>query len=318
MNSDSDRLDGWKAIAEHLNKSLRTVQLWADEKGLPIHKIGGRIVAFKPEITEWLDQQAALPLSDVELKTEESDSALCVPEQPHIGGPESASDVHPTKVLQVKPGWVRVWFLAAAAPLLLGAIAFAVVRLTHEDKGPTAWRIAGRALTVLGADGHEQWHHIFATELADGTYTGPAWSTQSPCVFTDLDRRGAVGTLFYYRPMNINIDPPEILYFNGSGKVKWAYAASRTITDSGSREWTPPYFARFAVITPKAGPRRVVVSSLHYWSYPNQVVVLDANGKVQGEFWHRGHLDHIAVTDLDDDGEPEIILGGVNDAPEYK
>lgn len=41
-------------------------------------------------------------------------------------------------------------------------------------------------------------------------------------------------------------------------------------------------------------------------------------GKVLSEYWHRGHLRQLAVADLDNDGEPEVLLGGVNDAPEYK
>jgi hypothetical protein len=62
-----------------------------------------------------------------------------------------------------------------------------------------------------------------------------------------------------------------------------------------------------------------VVSSNHHWSFPNQVAVLDGKtGKLLSEYWHRGHLLHMTITDIDGDGEPEVLLGGVNDAPEYK
>jgi hypothetical protein len=49
------------------------------------------------------------------------------------------------------------------------------------------------------------------------------------------------------------------------------------------------------------------------------VSVLDAKtGKLLSEYWHRGHLLHMVSADLEGEGEPAILLGGVNDAPEYK
>jgi hypothetical protein len=36
------------------------------------------------------------------------------------------------------------------------------------------------------------------------------------------------------------------------------------------------------------------------------------NGKVVGEYWHPGHLIHLAQADLDGDGRKELLLGGVN------
>ena len=34
----SDRLDSWKAIANHLGREVRTVQLWEKLEGLPVHR----------------------------------------------------------------------------------------------------------------------------------------------------------------------------------------------------------------------------------------------------------------------------------------
>ena len=51
------RLDSWKAIAEFLGRSLRTVQRWHDLNGLPVHHFGGRkgsVFAFEEEIDAWL------------------------------------------------------------------------------------------------------------------------------------------------------------------------------------------------------------------------------------------------------------------------
>ena len=51
------RLDSWKAIAEFLGRSLRTVQRWHELNGLPVHHFGGSkgsVFAFEEEIDAWL------------------------------------------------------------------------------------------------------------------------------------------------------------------------------------------------------------------------------------------------------------------------
>jgi len=51
------RLDSWKAIAEFLGRSLRTVQRWHELNGLPVHHFGGNkgsVFAYEEEIDRWL------------------------------------------------------------------------------------------------------------------------------------------------------------------------------------------------------------------------------------------------------------------------
>lgn len=58
------RLDSWKAIAEFLGRSLRTVQRWHDCNGLPVHHFGGHkgsVFAYQEEIDLWLAGLAEEP-----------------------------------------------------------------------------------------------------------------------------------------------------------------------------------------------------------------------------------------------------------------
>lgn len=58
------RLDSWKAIAEFLGRSLRTVQRWHDCNGLPVHHFGGHkgsVFAYEEEIDRWLAGLAEEP-----------------------------------------------------------------------------------------------------------------------------------------------------------------------------------------------------------------------------------------------------------------
>jgi tetratricopeptide (TPR) repeat protein len=61
--SVSDRLDTWKEVASHLRRSVRTVQRWERDEGLPVHRHHhdkqGSIYAFKPELDEWWTARGA-------------------------------------------------------------------------------------------------------------------------------------------------------------------------------------------------------------------------------------------------------------------
>jgi len=54
----SERLNSWKAIAGYLGREVRTVQRWAKERDLPVHRLPGgarpRVFAFRSEIDAWL------------------------------------------------------------------------------------------------------------------------------------------------------------------------------------------------------------------------------------------------------------------------
>jgi len=59
----SDVLSSWKDVAAHLGKSVRTVQRWETELGLPIHRPDRRqqriILAFPEELKRWMGGKQA-------------------------------------------------------------------------------------------------------------------------------------------------------------------------------------------------------------------------------------------------------------------
>jgi hypothetical protein len=59
-------------------------------------------------------------------------------------------------------------------------------------------------------------------------------------------------------------------------------------------------------------PPRIVVASRHYPQYPSQVALIDASGKTVSEYWHSGHLDYLALADVDGGGRQEIVTLGVS------
>ncbi|MBZ5546468.1 MAG: tetratricopeptide repeat protein [Acidobacteriia bacterium] len=64
-----DLLEGWKAIADHLRKTERTVQRWEKNKGLPVRRLRtdpaeeqGRVYAYKSELDAWWNRHTDLTL----------------------------------------------------------------------------------------------------------------------------------------------------------------------------------------------------------------------------------------------------------------
>lgn len=102
----SDRLDGWKDVAAYLGKSVRTVQRWESEYGLPIHRIpasrGEVIWASRTELDQWRTDPRA-----------PSDGASLSPQiEPELA-------YSPTPVT-ARPRWRR--WLPWASGLLLGSV----------------------------------------------------------------------------------------------------------------------------------------------------------------------------------------------------
>ena len=58
-----DRLDGWKAIANHLGRDIRTVQRWERSEKLPVHRHEhlkqASAYAYRSELDRWLREQSA-------------------------------------------------------------------------------------------------------------------------------------------------------------------------------------------------------------------------------------------------------------------
>src|SRR5215467_1073868 len=90
-------LEGWKAIAEYLRLTERTVQRWEKDRGLPVRRFKGespdeqsRVFAYKAEIDAWWKQNTSLR-QQVESKVSDP-SQSSSEDSDHKGGDQSSSD----------------------------------------------------------------------------------------------------------------------------------------------------------------------------------------------------------------------------------
>jgi TolB-like protein/Tfp pilus assembly protein PilF len=68
VNNENDLLEGWKAIADHLDKTERTVQRWEKTKALPVRRLKAdspeeqsRVFAYKSELDAWWQDRLTRP-----------------------------------------------------------------------------------------------------------------------------------------------------------------------------------------------------------------------------------------------------------------
>src|ERR1700751_2140159 len=107
-----DLLEGWKAIADHLRKTERTVQRWEKSKGLPVRRLktdseeeGSRVYAYISELDTWWAER--VDLERVALEEDKTEAAATV-----------VTPTAPDPLHEEKPGsgrWrlILLWGLAA-------------------------------------------------------------------------------------------------------------------------------------------------------------------------------------------------------------
>jgi hypothetical protein len=293
--NQSAELSGWKEIAGHLRVSIRTAQTLEREQDLPVHRGAGKkgpVFAKPVELDQWRTRVQNRQLGSAE--------PVLLPDA------------------STRRDWLRSVSFGGAI-VAAAAAGYAIPKLNLGGKEiPSGYRIEGATLVVLGKDGGELWRHTLPEQLNEAAYTAGVIGRK--CVFADVDGDGRAETVFSYSPHRLESER-SLVCFSANGRIMWTFVPGKSVIDNLGREFTPPFWpAQFEVLQSRhSAVAQIVVSSNHSWSFPTQVAVLDGKtGKLVSEYWHRGHLLYMAVADLDGDGEVEVLLGGVNDAPEYK
>lgn len=65
------RLDSWKAIAQYLDRDVRSAQRWERDRRLPVHRLpgGGAVFAYEGELDEWLTSGQVEASDGIEART---------------------------------------------------------------------------------------------------------------------------------------------------------------------------------------------------------------------------------------------------------
>jgi len=287
-------LSSWKGIAAYLDCDVRTCHRWEEKYGLPVYRVdeksGARVYAFKDELDDWLKRRSYK--------------------------------------LSARRRIVRrvlVWGLPLLGTLILAFHLVFVIRICPLE--PEDFRIEKDTLVVLDHSGRTLWTYPTGREnlMGEDVYrehfqvkrlSGLPEVLLPFLIIRDIDADGHREVLFVVCTAD-GFRAGELFCFDRKGCRLWTFDAGREL-QFGSNTYSSDY--RINGLETEDldgdGSREIVVLSHHHNDFPSRISVLDARGKVLGDYWNSGRFNDIACEDLDGDGRKEIICGAMNN--EYR
>jgi hypothetical protein len=273
-----NRLESWKEIADFFNVSVRTVQSWEIEKGLPVYRnpgARGRVWAEESELQAWLDAQASAQ------------------------APEPA-----------RPRRRFLLPVVLFATLCLVAL-LAFYALRRPPGMPASVKTEGLSLIAFDDQGSELWRRRLPFE--NFAATPPGTSELVKPTFLDLTGDGKPEVLFPLRGHDQRGQNSILLCFSHDGQPLWQFEpgrAIRTVIESHPRIYL---LRALAPVTLKHGsPPHLALVSTQSPNFISQVALLDSGGRLVREYWHSGHFNSIGARNFDGDDIPELVLAGVS------
>jgi len=211
----------------------------------------------------------------------------------------------------------RALFSGAAVVVTLLALTAGLWWVFGRGGEPVSFTVDGRVLTVFDSQKRLLWSHTFPQSLL--------CAPSHACVlFTDADGDGHTETIFNYDPVIFSDQTvpgggSELWLFDRAGRVKWSRKfGTAFVTTTG--EHYPGQLYSLSLLGRLSKPRvdgGVILAGGHFessWIY--QVEIFTADGRKVGSYLHPGWFFTMAVTDLNNDGVEEVLLGGVNNGYE--
>jgi hypothetical protein len=231
--------------------------------------------------------------------------------KPRGDSEDGAPGDHPPSP-QVHPGSGLRKVILIAALCAFGIVAYISIRVLTVHEEPKFGRLDGSTLTIMNGEGKELWRKAFPEGFGPDWYYAQGLATR--IWFGDLEGKGHTSVLFVYSPAAspMSSHSSTLVCYSDRGEEKWRWAPGRELPELAGSPVTYKTFALGVLKATEKRPPRIVVSSGHDTWWPNQIAVLDSNGRLLSEYWHSGRLDYMVLADLDGDGREEIVATGID------
>ena len=293
------QLSGWKEIAAYLSRSVRTVQRWEKDFGLPVRRFGmskpESVFAFAREIDAWLETTQGINARTGAGAAESARGG---------GGTANAVDSagHRSRESRFPRRWViRIASAAVICTALITALLFLSgnrfpgrrTDLTSPAATPADWRIDLDSLVVSDANGNVLWKRAFARELIPpdpGNLSTPPRGAIGG--ITDFEGDGTREVWFVARPQGASAESAVYL-FEHDGRLRWTYKPDIKVR-FGEDTFGPSWFVDRAFVTPNpsGGPGRALwMSMVDLALFPSAIQRLDPKtGMPLSAYWTNGSI----------------------------
>lgn len=304
-----DLLDGWKAIAEYLGKSVRTAQRWKNEFAMPVRRMGERdgenVFAYRSELDAWRRQRGASGAGAEDGANGDSND----------GGAE------PVVQRRSLPRWVwRAGALCAA----LCAVAVAAFTLLRIPPQPAFWTVDGRDFVVYDAEKTELWRRTLEHPLPWQAYFNGTSSTRvdppsgavppenvrafDAAGLADLEGDGRVEAFVLQGTGRRLVT--ELICLNDTGAVRWTYRPTRVVRFGTDESAAPNVVGVVLRQRPDGSSDLYAPSHTETW-FASVLAKLDpASGKPIAEYWSNGHIAMVKFETIA--GRDYIVVGAPN------
>lgn len=292
----SGDLQGWKEIAGYLGKSVRAVQRWEREMGLPVRRLktpaGQVIFARRDEIEAWRAGQ--------EIPRPPAASAPHQPAAPDAVRPASS------------PGPRRhaPWATAALACAVMAVAAVAFVRPSSSSPAPVRFDLTDDALVATDGQGHQLWRHVFPAALRVIAGDSVRTRLDKQVQVVDLDADGieeVLALVGYDHTKGVRAD--ELYCFSRTGELRWKFAPDHALAFHSER-FGPPWYLTDVVVSRNAGRRDVWVSTIHNTWWPSAVFRLSPAGEPEIRFIQSGAVYALGFWEIG--GVTRLVASGLN------
>ena len=317
----SSRLDSWKAIAEYLGRNVRTAARWAEQRGMPVHRVpGGKrgaVFALTGEIDNWLlkqegDTQQAK--DDVRAVDERSVGA-------HLGAEETSAVEAGNRVQGSRKWMARMWgrsTLRIGFPLLIILLmvgGLLVVRRPASSHAAQFFSISygTDTLQAVNAGGNTLWVHKYPWPISKEYFE--ALKGKPPLVriadfMGDGGNEAAVVVPFRDGPDPMEGFQSELDFFTSAGKLAWTYLPRRAFRFGDHDLRDPWYIYDMFVSSGTKGASLWATACHHTWGNSFVVQLDPRTGQPTLRFVNTGILR--ALSEVHTSGGTYLLAGGFN------
>jgi hypothetical protein len=291
-------LSSWKEIASYLDCNVRTCDRWEKKVGLPVHRFkdsnGARVFAYKDELDKWLVER-------------------------------TENKYTPKKAFFPNIRWHQsYYFFLPFVALVAAFIIYFFLGSPLNTPKPANFKIVNSSLIILNEKGKELWRYDTGIErLFDEkaykehfqfkTKTDNVPPSSKPLlIIKDINYDGHAEVLFGTQTQD-QYGGGELFCFNHKGSLLWKFQIGREMK-FGTKIYSPDYFFEGFDVCDLEGDDNleIIIISNNISFFPTQLVMLNSEGEILGEYWNSGRLSDYAFVDLNGDGKKEIIAAGPN------